>query len=501
MKYKFAFLFVFVISILVRFPYLNRPLSGNYEWLIAHCLVTYDVWKQDGVFHHHFLPVYTYQGSTNHHIPIGDLGSVEKNGRLYYISYPAFGFIFPYIATFGWAYEPLVLKIFNIFLHLISAIFLWKILISFLSSLATFLSVTYYLLQPNLLWFHGNVYFLDVLSMDILIIQLYLTLQYIQNPNQKNSILWLLINFLLCQTEWIGYLILFTAGLYTIYKKQWKLFSVLFIWGLFNLLFTFWHYGSFLGYENYLNALIQKGLKRIGNSDAISHHWGEWKPFLFFLINFLIYEFTLILALFFNIGNTLSQIEYLQKKINIKLYTKLVLLAGLPVLMHYILLYNFTTGHSALAAVIANPFFILLLAPMLEMIVSISNSIGKKMGITVNVTIIIFGLIFFLLRNNHDFQWYFKIHFANISFTPSNEFQELGFNIQKQTPPNYVSAILNPDFASNPQLIFYAKRNIIQFYNYQEAVEYANKNQVKIKVFEINSFWKIINTYEVIPSN
>ncbi len=499
MKYKFAFFFVFLISILVRLPYLNRPLSGNYEGLMAHSLITYDIWKQDGITQHHFLPVYTYNDTTNHRIPIGDLGSVEKNGRFYYISYPAFGFIIPYITTFGYAHEPIVLKIFNIFLHLISAIFLWKILRSFFSSLATFLSVTFYLLQPNLLWFHGNIYFLDVLSMDILIIQLFVTLRYLEKPNPKHSILWLLINFLLCQTEWIGYLVLFTSGLYTIYKKQWKQFSVLFLWGLFNLVFTLWQFGSFLGYENYMNTLTQKGLKRIGNSDAISHHWGEWKPLFFFLINFLIYEFTLIVALFFNIGNTLTQIEYLQKNINLKLYAKLILLAGLPVLLHYFVLFNFTTGHTALAAVIANPFFILLLAPLLEMIANISNPIAKRMGLTMNIIIIILGLIFFLLRNNYYFQSYFKIHLTNFTFTPNKEFKELGTNIQKQTPTGYVSAILNPNFASNTQIIFYAKRNIIQFYTYQEAVEYAKKNQVKIKVFEINSFWKIIKTYEVLP--
>jgi hypothetical protein len=116
-----------------------------------------------------------------------------------------------------------------------------------------------------------------------------------------------------------------------------------------------------------------------------------------------------------------------------------------------------------------------------------------------NIIIIILGLIFFLLRNNYYFQSYFKIHLTNFTFTPNKEFKELGTNIQKQTPTGYVSAILNPNFASNTQIIFYAKRNIIQFYTYQEAVEYAKKNQVKIKVFEINSFWKIIKTYEVLP--
>ncbi|GIV42988.1 MAG: hypothetical protein KatS3mg035_0111 [Bacteroidia bacterium] len=499
MKYSLSLLLVFLISILVRLPYLNRPLSGNYQWLTAHTLITYDIWNQEGIVYHHFLPVYTYPDSVNHHIPIGDLGSVEKNGRLYYVSYPAFGFIFPYIFTLGWAYEPIVLKLFNILLHFVSAIFLWQILIFFFSRAASFLAVVYFLLQPNLLWFHGNSYFLDVLSMDLLILQLYCTLRYLHKPNLSNGIFWLGTNLLLCQTEWIGYLVLFTAGLYGIYEKKWKLLGILWLWGILNLGLTIVHYGSFLGYEPYWNALIQKGLKRVGTSDALSHHWGEWKPFLFFVINFIIYEFTLFIALFFNMGNTLSQIDNLKNTFNVSLYTKLVILAGLPVLLHYILLFNFTTGHSALAAVSANPFLVLLLAPMLEMVVSISSSTAQKIGIIFNVIIIILGVLFFLLRNHYGFQNYFKDYFANFRFAPTNEFQTIGYKIQKSTPRDYIAGLLFPIFIINPQIMLYAKRNVRQFYSYQEAVEYAQKNQVKIKLYEINSFWQVIKVYEVLP--
>lgn len=490
---------LFFIAVSVRLPFLNRPLSGNYEWLTAHTLITYDIWNKEGILQHHFLPVYTYPDSTNFHIPIGDLGSVEKNGRLYYVSYPAFGFIFPYLISLGYANEPIILKMINIFLHFISAIVLWKILKSFFSPLSSFLSVSFFLLQPNLLWFHGNVYFLDVLSMDGLILQLYCTLKYFQNPVSKNIMIWLVVNLLLCQTEWIGYLVLFTVGLYCIYQKEWKLFVIMILWGILNFGITIIHYGSFLGYENYGNALLQKGLKRIGNSDAISHHWGEWKPLLFFIINFMIYEFTLLMAMFFNIGNILSHWEDLKKKFHLTVYKKLLILAGLPVFLHYIILFNFTTGHSALAAVIANPWLVLLLAPMLEMLVNTSHPIGKKIGILINLTIIGLGLIFFLLRNNHEFQWYFKIHFTNYNFTPTHEFQTLGNYIHVHTPPNYIPAILYPEFFSNPQITFYAKKNILQFFSPEEAQMYVQKHQVKLKIYKIDSSWKVVDMYDIEP--
>jgi len=498
MRLQFAFVALFCLSVIVRIPYINQPLSGNYQWLTAHTLITQEIWATDGIVEHHFLPVYTYPDSTNHNIMLGDLGSVEKNGRYYYISYPSFGFVLPYLATLGYSYIPIVLKIFNIFLHFLAALFLWKILQFYFQSLAAFITVAFFIFQPNLLWFHTNVYFLDILSMDLLIIQLYLTHRYLLSPHLKNAIYWLLTNFLLCQTEWIGYLVLLVIGLYFLYQKKYVAFWVIAASGILNLGFTFWQFGSYLGYENYFNALTQKGLKRIGNSEAVSHHWGEWRPLLFFIINFLIYEFTFIMAYFFNVGNLLAQMDIL-KKINFSIYSKLLILSGIPVLLHYFILFNFTTGHSVLASVIANPFLTFLLAPMLEVLVKTPNELGKKIGISMNIIILVMGIVFYFLRSNTDFQQYFKVHFANFQFTPTNEFEILGNYVKKITPKGYTACILTPELHLNPQIMYYSKKNIVVAFTPEEVVHYAKNKKVKLKVYKINEYWKVIEEYEVLP--
>ncbi len=498
-KYRVSILGIIILAILVRIPYLNRPLSVNYEWLMAHTLITYDIWYSEGVVNHHFLPIYTYPDSSNFHIPIGELGSAEKNGRYYYISYPTFGFIIPYLFTFGFAHKPLILKIFNIFLHFFCAFLLWRILSRFFNEFTNFLCFAYFLLQPNLLWFHGNVYFLDTLSMDLFVFQLLITLYYLEKPTTSNSILWLIINFFLCQTEWIGYLVLGVVGFYQLYQKEWKILGILVFWGIFNLGFTFWQYGSYLGYDSYWEALFQKGLKRMGTQNAVSHRWGEWKPFLFFVINFLIFEFTLFLALFFNIGNVLSEFDKLKNQFFSGNYAKIILLAGIPVLLHYLLLFNFTTGHPALAAVVFNPFLIFLLAPLLEHLTQLPNSLGKKIGLTINFTIILMGLVFFLFRNNHTFQNYFKYHMFAFQHTPFDEFEKLGKVIQKDTPKGFVAGVICPRFLTNPQTIFYAKKNIIQFFSTEEAKQYVQQHEVKLKVYEINDIFTIEKSYELLP--
>jgi len=492
--FSLIFLFIVVLSFILRLPYLNRPLSGNYEWLTAHTLITFEIWHQEGIFQHGFLPVYSYADTLKQPIYIGDLGSAEKNHRMYYISYPSFGLVIPYLLTGGHAYLPLILKIFNILLHFLECFFLWKILCIYFQPQTVFLAVLYYLFHPNLLWFHGNVYFIDVLSLTWFIIQIYFTQKFLENSNVKNAFYWFLTNFLLCQTEWLGYLVLFTAGLFFLYNKNWYAFFLLIFWGLLNLGFTLWQYGSFLGYENYFSALFQKFLKRIGTSQASSHNWGEWKPFVFFLLNFFIYQFTIFLALYAHINLIFTQKLFVNRD-----YVKIVLFALVPVWLHYILLYNFTTGHSPLASLIATPFLIFLLAIFLEKLFTLESNLGKKIGIAINFFIIFLGISFFLIRNNLSFQQYFKQNLVTSYVTVSNEFKILGEYIAQNTPKDYLPCILYPKFIVNPQIHYYSKRNVLQFYDRKEIEEYVSKHKIKLKIYEINENLKVINVSEVKP--
>src|SRR5437899_2344899 len=84
---------LFLVSVAVRWPFLNRPLGPHDEWLTSTVLRTMEIWQMEGAWRtYSFLPIMTYPGHVNYNID-NQAGVSDRLGRQYYLSYPPLAYI------------------------------------------------------------------------------------------------------------------------------------------------------------------------------------------------------------------------------------------------------------------------------------------------------------------------------------------------------------------------------------------------------------------------
>ncbi|MBL6875556.1 MAG: hypothetical protein ISR01_02090, partial [Chitinophagales bacterium] len=59
---------IFLLSVLVRIPNINRPLSKHHEFVTAVSLRVLDIWSTEGAMKYGFNPVMNYPGEANKNI-------------------------------------------------------------------------------------------------------------------------------------------------------------------------------------------------------------------------------------------------------------------------------------------------------------------------------------------------------------------------------------------------------------------------------------------------
>ena len=187
-NYKIVFI-LFVVSVLVRIPTLNRPISKHHEFNLAFFLIPMEIWEKDGITAHSFVPPYTYFSENDKYIssPIGVQEGI-KNGKNYYLSFSSFSYLLPYFLFQSLHLEitALNLQLYNLFLHLILILFLFKLLLLlFRNKNAALLGSTLYLFAPGPLWFHGNAYTHHVLSVLFFVLTVYYVIKIYQDDKRN----------------------------------------------------------------------------------------------------------------------------------------------------------------------------------------------------------------------------------------------------------------------------------------------------------------------------
>jgi hypothetical protein len=164
-RHLFILLAAFCVSLLVRWPLLNRPLSGHHELCTALVLIALHNWHHDGFVAHHGAPAITFTGAANL-IPPGYTGAPGlRDGTLYYLSHPPLAFDLPHALFTLTTTEPnaMGLQLFNLFFHLFTAIGLYLVVRQLQrEGPAPLFASLLYLFMPAPLWFHGNAYMSDM---------------------------------------------------------------------------------------------------------------------------------------------------------------------------------------------------------------------------------------------------------------------------------------------------------------------------------------------------
>jgi hypothetical protein len=162
-----VFLLAFSLSVAIRAPMLDRPLSGHHEFCTAFSLILLENWYTDGIAQHHGAPVITFSSDADRGAPWMGSDHAERDGRYYYLSHPALGLYLPYLWFQVLGQPPTVigLQAFNLLFHLLTAIGLFLLIRAVVgdrSERAPLFAAVLYLFMPAPLWFHGNVFMSDI---------------------------------------------------------------------------------------------------------------------------------------------------------------------------------------------------------------------------------------------------------------------------------------------------------------------------------------------------
>ncbi|MFZ1694088.1 MAG: hypothetical protein WAT74_12885 [Flavobacteriales bacterium] len=223
-------LFAFGVSLLVRWPLLNRPLSGHHELCTALVLIALHNWHHDGFVAHHGAPAITFTGPADL-IPPGYTDAPGlRNGTLYYLSHPPLAFDLPHALFALTATEPnaLGLQLFNLFFHLLTAIGLYLVVREIRGeaarpSGAELFASLLYLFMPAPLWFHGNAYMSDMFVQNAWVWHVLVALRALKSerPISWRSAAWCAVTlFITTAISWPG--VWAGIALATIALWQWR---------------------------------------------------------------------------------------------------------------------------------------------------------------------------------------------------------------------------------------------------------------------------------------
>lgn len=505
---------LFALSIAIRSPHINRPLSTNYEWVTAHTLVTLEIWKEEGMLTHGMRPIYTFPNPNDHYIKCPISGISDDAGNYYYVSYPPFAFIFPHVVfkTLGIAPNVLTLQSLNLFLHFLCALVLYLLIGNLLPanskqrsiSIPALIGAAIYIFSPLPLWHHANVYFADILVQLFFIAGLYLSHRILFAPgNRTNGWLATMLFatlFLMAYTEWIGFLFgICLAVIALLYRKHtqysmqvaWIAFFALLTSGL----LTLFQYSTISGVADFIDIALNRYSERSG-------HLGKNQ---FYQLNAHLYLGQLYLRNYFPqfvIVAFLGLMMWIVKppKTGLKITEKAVLLlALLPTLVHHIVLFEFTLVHDM--ALVKTCIFLSLLSAI--MLYRVQTAKLSQEGIAIKVVPL------FVIVSMLGFSAF--LYHSHVIEPDGFSFEELGDEIRTHAGPDdtvffkttrtlgdfLIEAPEN--FVVAPQIQYYAGRCIQVVPDAAAArnhLEQYNKSQGVIFTIE-NMRYQIENTQRI----
>lgn len=212
MQYKNQLLLLFAffcISVLIRLPHFNRPLSKHHEFNPAVILLGLESWKQGGgAAKFHFVPLLTYQNPADK-VPF-KAPYVDQNNNAVYLSFGPGWYVIPYIifTILDMPFSAFSLQLLNLCFLIMAVVLLFR-LASYLSVLAGYRSAIpaigacfVFLFNPSILWFMGNGWVCTGIVLPFLILIIHSGLKMLLEPHR---------------IKWPGLTTLFLAGIASIY--------------------------------------------------------------------------------------------------------------------------------------------------------------------------------------------------------------------------------------------------------------------------------------------
>lgn len=463
-------LLIFFISVLVRYPNINRPLSKHHEFITAIPLRVLQIWDLESASKFNFNPVMNYAGDANKFInnhASTSGGMMDKQGNYYYVSHPQFAYIFPYLVFKVFHIKPTVLslEVFHLVVNFFSAAFIYLItcLLSiqrpfkqiFIPGLIAFIV---YLFSPAVLWFQCNTYMSDTLVHLPFILAVYTILKLLMRKqfySPKYLFYYALFLFLMIYTSFLGLFFAASVFFYALIKLRKEnvfipLMLITISVSLFTLVLIVKQYSQINGLEAYIFQMIDRFSERGGFSGA---SFLNTLHTTFFSLKMLFFNYaTSFLPIFILLG-VFAVLTLKKAKMGL-VFTKngyrFLWLSALPVLLLHFALLNYS-GHD---------FVMLYGSLFLSVLVGIlydklkRTEVLKPIILNAGIAMVIVSSLAIYYFINLPGQYSWKGDYYATS-------KEAGLFIKKNALPNEV-VYLKGDIELDPQLIVYAERNIVR---------------------------------------
>lgn len=482
-KYFPHLLAIFLLSVLVRMPTLNRPLSKHHEFCTAVALRILQIWDEAGITTYRFNPVMTYPDPADKFINNYASGSrkmMDESGNYYYTSHPPFAYYLPFFVfkILGTKPDVLAIQLFNISIHFLCGIGVFLIL-KFLihdvpahypsaplraANAPALLGFTAYMASPGTLWFHSNVYMADILVQLFFIYGVYFALKFFEAKNVKWLVLLAIASFLMTYTSWLGVFFCVTVLLMGIQKKDLTQAFVVAGCGAAALLLAIFQYSQIAGW----NALKQEWFIRFAERSG----W-DLRGVIVILKNYITSYLPLLAAIpalgIFSLKET-------QRLLNSKLFLFIALSVIPAALLHLILSnysgHDFTTLYGGLFLCVIFGIFIF----------SASQRIKGKW--------IVSGIAVFVVLCIAQYYYINRPGEYSLKGDRYADFQDIGKSIAAQSSNDEVIFLIG--LKPSPEIIFYAGRNIRQVRDEKEAMNFLQEhNGNKGVIFEAKEENKI----------
>ncbi|HQW39704.1 MAG: hypothetical protein KBA60_00110 [Flavobacteriales bacterium] len=455
----------FLVSVAVRVPQLDRPLSAHHEYCTAFTLIALTNWYEDGFATHHGVPSGGFVRQAEPLFPPDKFSRNERAIGTYYFSHPPLAYDLPYLlfSIFGTAPNVTGLQLFNLFFHLITTIALFFVLRSVFSessvSPAPLFAALLYLFMPAPLWFHGNAYMSDLFVQNMWVLHLVFAIRVFQQKEAPSTSLLLrfgLTLFLTVYTSWLGVFAAATAVGIALW--QWRTSTnrrTLLLLGVSVAAVVLTIGLSAFRYLQVVDAsaLIQHFTDRFAVRGSFAMPDGPLPHLKQMVINYRMGFLPVLIALGILLFVRVRR-AHLFHEMNAPRLWLFVALTGIPVLLdHAFLLQYADHDFSALKA-----------GPLLCGLSGIGISVFPKRWATVAIgATCLAGVLYFYKINPVGEK-------ADERYAQE---MELGSKIGKETSPDDV--VFAIDLSAEPQVVWYAHRNIIRVGTIQQAEEFIRE--------------------------
>lgn len=492
MKKRFSFpviiilISVFLLSVLVRLPNINRPLSKHHEFVTAISLRIIEIWQMDGAAKYNFNPVMNYPGAANKYInkfasTTGKM--VDANGNYYYVSHPPFAYIFPYMVFQLLHVKATVLSIevFNLAINFISALFIYLI-IGTLRGRKSFERIdriglcgfVVYLFNAGVLWFQCNTYMSDMLVHFFFVAGAYYLLQLFINKgsSKKYFILYAGTLFLMIYTSYLGIIFAFCVFLYSVFRlKKGKIYRqtilITIVVSIAAIGLFVYQYCLINGLENYVDQLRDRLQARSGLQDS-SSFLIKSKEFIYFIslivTNYITSYFPFILLLAFFIYKAVKNRLHLKFEYHNFLF---IWISVLPVLLLHVFLSEYS-GHD-FVSLYGSLFLSVAIALLFEKLTRSKSVRVRSLQILVLLSLILSVISYYYINRPG------RLSLNGDDYSIS---KQRGLEI-KNTSTNDAVIFTFVSAGIDPQLIYYAQRNIKEISTKEQAFDFLKSRNIK----------------------